>query len=162
MSSAGSPAAPSSAASSAASTPAAPATSAAPSSSAKPSPLVHPTPASARNTATSSAAHSGTFTAPAASSAVQGWGSYQVINAHRVHVQVCAKKVGKAYAVGVEAIAYNSSSQQGEIASVILPETPGQQGCTQTYLLYTDHLKVYSFIGQGGTITKKSAMKPIY
>jgi hypothetical protein len=106
---------------------------------------------------------SGTFTVPAASSAVDGWGSYQIINAHRVHVEVCAKKVGNAYAIGVEAIAYNSDySQQGEIASVILPETPGQQGCSQTYLLFTGHLKVYSFIGQGGTITAKSPLKSIY
>jgi hypothetical protein len=106
---------------------------------------------------------SGTFTVPAASSAVDGWGSYQVINAHRIHVEVCAKKVGNVFAIGVEAIAYNSDySQSGEIASVILPQTPGQQGCSQTYLLYTAHLKVYSFIGQGGTITKKTPLKSIF
>jgi hypothetical protein len=80
-----------------------------------------------------------------------------------MYVQVCAKKVGNAYAIGVEAIAYNSDySQQGEIASVILPETPGQGGCTQTYLLFTAHLKVYSFIGQGGLIVKKSPLKSIF
>lgn len=110
-----------------------------------------------------SSATSGTFTVPAASSAVDGYGSYQIINSHRIHVEVCAKKVGTAFAIGVEAIAYNSDySQQGEIASVILPETPGQQGCTQTNLLFTSHLKVYSFIGQGGSITKKSPMKSIF
>jgi hypothetical protein len=80
-----------------------------------------------------------------------------------MHVQVCAKKVGSAYAIGVEAVAYNSTyTAQGESASVILPETPGQQGCTQTNLLYTSHLKVYSFIAQGGTITKKTPMKSIF
>lgn len=133
-----------------------------PSPTSQPTPLVHPTPASARNT-TSGSGHSGTFTAPAASSAVQGHGSYQILNAHRVHVEVCAKKVGSAYGVGVEAVAYSSDySKSAEIASVILPQTPGQQGCSQAYLLYTDHLKVYSFIATGGKITKKSAMKSVY
>jgi hypothetical protein len=78
-------------------------------------------------------------------------------------VEVCAKKVGNVYAICVEAIAYNSNySQQGAIASVILPETPGQQGCSQAYLLFTGHLKVYSFLGQGGTITKKTPLKSIF
>jgi hypothetical protein len=110
-----------------------------------------------------SAASSGTFTVPAADSGVDGWGSYQIISAHRIHVQVCAKKTGSDSAIGVEAIAYNSDySQQGEIASVLLPENPVKQGCSQTYLLFTSHLKVYSFIGQGGTIIKKSSMKSIF
>lgn len=78
-------------------------------------------------------------------------------------MEVCAKKTGNANAIGVEAVAYNSDySQSGAIASVILPETPGQQGCEQTYLLFTSHLKVYSFIGQGGTIIKKTPMKSIF
>jgi hypothetical protein len=119
--------------------------------------------AAASSSAADGSSGSGTFTAPAASAAVDGWGSYQVINAHRIHVEVCAKNVGSASEIGVEAIAYNSNySQQGEIASVILPETPGQQGCTQTYLLFTAHLKVYSFIGQGGTIIKKTPLKSIF
>jgi hypothetical protein len=111
-----------------------------------------------------SGASSGSFIAPAATSAVEGWGTYKKISASLVHVQVCAKKVGSASAVGVEAIAYNSDySQQGEIASVILPQTPGQEGCTQTTLFYTAHLKVYSFIGTStGTISQKSEMKSIY
>jgi hypothetical protein len=160
-SNAGSQPAPSSPAASSPTSPASQPTSPA-STAGTPTPLIHPTPASSR-TAASGSSRSGTFTAPAASSAVEGHGNYQVINPHRVYVQVCAKKVGTAYAVGVEAIAYNSSySEQGEIASVILPETPGQQGCTHAYLLYTDHLKVYTFIGQGGTITKKSKVKSIY
>jgi hypothetical protein len=108
-------------------------------------------------------ASSGNFTAPAVTSAVQGWGSYQIINAHRIHVQVCAKKVANVFAIGVEVFAYNSDySKHGALASVILPETPGQMGCTQTYLFYTAHLKVFSFIGQGGVITQKSPMKSIF
>jgi hypothetical protein len=96
-------------------------------------------------------------------SAVEGWGTYDKINAYRVHVEVCAEKIGSATAVGVEAIAYNSDySEQGEIASVLLPETPGKQGCSQVNLLYTAHLKVFAFVGQGGTIVKKSALKSIY
>ena len=124
------------------------------------SPAAH---ASSSSSSSGAAAGSGTFTAPAVSSAVQAHGSYNVINAHRMYVQVCAKKTGNVSAVGVEAIAYNSDySLQGEIASIILPATPGQQGCTQTYLLYSAHLKVYTFIGSGGTITQKSAMKTIF
>ncbi|HLK00141.1 MAG TPA: hypothetical protein VKU39_09570 [Streptosporangiaceae bacterium] len=127
-------------------------------------PAVHASsPVAARTGVAPAGAPSGTFTAPAASAAVVGWGSYTKISAHLVHVQVCAKKVGNVFAVGVEAIAYNSDySKQGEIASVILPETPGQQACTQINLFYTAHLKVYSFLGSGGTITKKSPLKTIY
>jgi hypothetical protein len=80
-----------------------------------------------------------------------------------MHVEVCAEKVGSVGAIGVEAIGYNSDySQQGEIASVLLPQTPGKQGCTQTNLLFSSHLRVYSFIGVGGTITKKSSLKSIF
>ena len=108
-------------------------------------------------------ASSGKFTAPRASSAVKAWGSYRKINAHRVYVQVCIQKTGKAFAVGVEAVAYSSNYRQhAAIAAVILPETPGQHGCTQTNLRYTGHLKVYTFLGQGGRITKTTKMKSIY
>jgi hypothetical protein len=124
---------------------------------------VGPKPSKADTTTDPAIAGSGTFTAPEVSSAIVAHGSYQKINAHRMYVQVCAKKVGNVSAVGVEAIAYNSDySLQGEIASIILPATPGQQGCTQTYLLYSAHLKVYTFIGSGGSITQKSAMKTIF
>jgi hypothetical protein len=108
-------------------------------------------------------APSGKFTAPAVTPAVIGYGSYAKINSHLVHVQVCAKKVGNVEAIGVEAVAYNSDySKSADIAAVILPETPGQAGCAQINLFYTAHLKVFSFIGKGGTITQKSAYKTIY
>jgi hypothetical protein len=111
-----------------------------------------------------SGASSGSFTAPAVTSAVKGWGTYQKIGTSLVHVEVCAQKTGSVNAVGVEAVAYNSDySLSGKIASVILPSTPGQKGCTQTTLFYSAHLKVYSFIGgANGTITAQSAMKSIY
>jgi hypothetical protein len=107
---------------------------------------------------------SGSFTAPAVTSSVKGWGTYQKTGAGLVHVQVCAQKTGSANAVGVEVVAYNSAdSKSGAIASVILPQTPGQEGCEQTTLFDTAHLKVYSFIGgANGTITQQSAMKSIY
>ena len=80
-----------------------------------------------------------------------------------VQVQVCAKKVSGSDAVGVEVIGYGSDgAQQGAIASVVLPQNPQLEGCQQTKLLNVVHLKVYSFIGQGGTIVKKSSMKSIY
>jgi hypothetical protein len=93
---------------------------------------------------------------------VKGWGSYKKEGV-RMYVQVCAEKTGSATAIGVEAIAYNSDySAQGEIASVLLPENPAKQGCSQTTLLFSSHLKVYSFVASGGTITKKSSMKSIF
>jgi|SRR5579859_1903727 len=116
-------------------------------------------------TATAAAgAPSGSFTVPAVSADVVGYGSYQKINSHLVHVQVCAKRLGGQF-VGVEAVAYNSDySKHGVIASVIGPETPnGSSGvCSQINLFYTAHLKVYSFDASGGSITAKSAMKVIY
>jgi hypothetical protein len=133
-------------------------------SSSSASPSANPIQAQGPSTAATGApGASGTFTVPAATAAVKGYGSYQKINSHLVHVKVCAQKVGAAFAVGVEAQAYNSDySKHGTIASVILPETPGQQACTQINLFYTAHLKVFSFIGNGGLITKKSPMKVIY
>jgi hypothetical protein len=105
----------------------------------------------------------GSFTAPAANAEVEGWGSYKKINSVVVEVQVCAKKVGGSDAVGVEVVGYGSGgTQQGAIASVILPQNPQAEGCQQTRLLNVVHLKVYSFIGQGGSIVKKSAMKSIF
>jgi hypothetical protein len=110
-----------------------------------------------------SSATSGSFTAPSLSAGVKGWGTYDKVNANRVHVEVCAEKTGSATAVGVEVFAYNSDhSQVGAIASVLLPETPGKEGCSQTNLLFAAHLKVYSFIGQGGTIVQKSPLKSIF
>jgi hypothetical protein len=109
--------------------------------------------------------NSGSFTAPRATSAVKGWGNYHVTNAHRVHVQTCVQKTGHVFAVGMEAVAYNANyTRHSAIAAVILPETPGASHgvCTQMNLLYTAHLKVFTFIGQGGFITKKSPMKTIY
>lgn|GEM_PF-4490819 len=79
------------------------------------------------------------------------------------HVQVCADKVSGSDAVGVEVVGYGSSGTQVDaIASVILPANPAHSGCQQTNMLNVVHLKVYSFIGVGGTITKKSPLKSIY
>ena len=111
-------------------------------------------------------ANSGNFNVPAASSQVKGWGNYHKINAHRVHVQVCAKRSpGGSEFVVVEAIAYNGNySKHSAIAAPLGPQTPGASHgiCAQMNLLYTAHLKVFSFIGNGGKITKKSSMKTIY
>jgi len=110
-------------------------------------------------------ASSGSFSVPSASSVVKGWGNFHLINSHRVHVQTCAKRIGSSSWVGVEAIAYNANySKHSAIASVLGPDTPGASRgvCTQMNLLYTAHLKVFSFVGSGGSITKKSAMKTIY
>jgi hypothetical protein len=118
-------------------------------------------PASAATTAAH--ASKGSFTVPAASSVVKAWGTYDKINAHRVKVTICAKKTGNASWVGAEAFAYTSNYKQHvAIAGVVGPDTPGQQSCGTAYLLDTAHLKVFTFIGVGGSITKKSSLKSIY
>jgi hypothetical protein len=111
-------------------------------------------------------ANSGSFNVPSASSVIKGWGSYKRINSHVVHVQMCAKRTSGSSWVGAEAIAYNSNySKHTNIAAVLGPDTPGASKgvCAQINLLYTGHLKVFTFVGgNNGKIAKKSAVKTIY
>jgi hypothetical protein len=117
-------------------------------------------PASASTTAAHS--NSGSFTVPSASSAVKGWGSYTKINAHRIKVTVCVKQTGNAYAVGAEAVAYSANyKSSGAIAAVVLPES-SRSACSTAYLFFTSHLKVHTFIGNGGKIVKTSSVKKIF
>jgi hypothetical protein len=115
--------------------------------------------------AATSVAHasSGKFTVPSASSSVKSWGTYDIINAHRVQVTICTKITGSAFFVIGEAIAYNASlSQHDAIAAAVGQETPGGESCSHANLLYTAHLKVFTEIGSGGRIVAKSALKTIY
>ena len=114
--------------------------------------------------ASTTAAHAskGSFTIPAASSAVKGWGTYDRLNAFRVKVTICSQKKSGSW-VGAEAIAYSANyKSHSEIAGVVGPDTPGQKSCGTAYLLNTAHLKVYTFIGNNGRIVKKSKLKTIY
>jgi hypothetical protein len=108
-------------------------------------------------------ASSGTFTIPSANSSVRAWGSYDIINAHRVKVTVCAVISGNAFFVIGEAVAYNANlSQHDAIAAAVGQETPGGKSCGSTNLLYTSHLKVFTEIGAGGKIVAKSKVKTVY
>jgi hypothetical protein len=117
--------------------------------------------------ASTSAAHGvNNFTAPGIKghyNVVQGWGSYKKLNAVRVQVRMCVKQTGNAFAVGAEALVYNNAGKTKNIAGIILQGHKGQTACgTTTFLFYSAHLKVFTFVGNGGHIVAKSALKKIY
>ncbi len=121
-------------------------------------------PASASTTAAHSSTHN--FTMPSIKghyNVVKGWGSYHKLNAARVRVTACVQQTGNAFAVGAEAVAYNAQGRSKNIAGVILQGHKGQKSCgTMTFLFYGVHLKVFTFVGNGGHIVAKSSMKKIY
>jgi hypothetical protein len=109
-------------------------------------------------------ANSGSFTVPAIAgeNVASGTGTYTKIGSDRVEVHVCVTQTGKAFAVGIEAFAYNSAGASKDIGAVVL-QGPGHSACgTLTFLFYTAHLTVHTFIGTGGTITKTSPVLKIY
>lgn len=118
--------------------------------------------------ASTSAAHSSThnFNAPSIKgryNVVKGWGSYKKLNAARVTVWICVKQTGNAFAVGAEAVAYNAQGRSKNIAGIILQGHKGQSSCGHiTFLFYSAHLKVYTFVGNGGHIVAKSSVKKLY
>jgi hypothetical protein len=94
---------------------------------------------------------------------VQGWGSYNKENAAKTLVWACVKQTGSAYAVGAEAVAYNSRGGSKNIAGIIIQGHKGQVSCGHlTFLFYGSHLKVFTFVGNGGHIVAKSKVKTIY
>ncbi len=106
---------------------------------------------------------SGSFTVPsiASDNVVSGYGTYAKSGV-RVKVTVCAKQTGKAFSVGAEAIAYNSSGASKNVGAVVL-NGPGDTECgTNTFLFYTAHLKVHAFIGTNGTITATGPTLTLY
>jgi len=79
-----------------------------------------------------------------------------------VEVHVCVTQTGKAFAVGIQAVVYNSAGATKDIGAVVL-NGAGQQSCgTLTFIGYTAHLKVHTFIGAGGNITKTSPVLSVY
>jgi len=79
-----------------------------------------------------------------------------------VEVHVCVTQTGKAFAVGIQAVVYNSAGATKDIGAVVL-NGAGQQSCgTLKFIGYTAHLKVHTFIGAGGNITKTSPVLSVY
>ncbi len=94
---------------------------------------------------------------------VCGWGAYTKIGTSRVKVTMCAQQTGAAFSVGTQALLYSSSGSSKDLGAVILTG-PGEPTCvSQTFILYTAHLKVHAFIGGSkGTISKTGPTLTLY
>ena len=134
--------------------------------SARPTSSRHAT-ASPHESSSSGSTTSGThnFTVPAipGDNVVAGWGSYTKIGTARVKVTMCAKQTGAAFSVGAIALVYSASGASQNIGATILTG-PGNTTCvTNTFILYTAHLRVHAFIGGGnGTIVKTGPVLTLY
>jgi hypothetical protein len=115
------------------------------------------------STDTKSGSHSFTVPSISGDNVVSAWGSYQKIGTARVKVDVCAKQTGTAFAVGAVALVYSAGGSSQNIGATDL-NGPGDQNCvTNTFILYTAHLKVHAFIGgSGGTIVKTGPVLTLY
>jgi hypothetical protein len=78
-------------------------------------------------------------------------------------VTICAQQTGAAFSVGTQALLYSSSGSSKDLGAVILTG-PGEPTCvSQTFLLYTAHMKVHAFIGGNkGTIAKTGPTLTLY
>jgi hypothetical protein len=94
---------------------------------------------------------------------VSAYGSYEKIGTARVKVTMCAKQTGKAFSVGAIALVYSASGSSKNIGATLL-NGPGDSTCvSNTFILYTAHLKVHAFIGgSNGTIIKTGPVLSIY
>jgi hypothetical protein len=94
---------------------------------------------------------------------VTAYGSYTKIGTARVKVTMCAKQTGAAFATGAEALVYSASGASKNIGAT-LQNGPGDSACvSNTFILYTAHLKVHAFIGgSNGTIVKTGPVLTIY
>ena len=94
---------------------------------------------------------------------VEGYGSYEKIGTARVKVTMCAKQTGAAFSVGDEALAYTASGSSQNLGATILTGPPNESCVTNTFILYTAHLKVHAFIGgSNGTIIKTGPTLTLY
>lgn len=114
-------------------------------------------------TSASSGTHSFTVPAIPGENVVSAYGSYTMIGTARVKVTMCAKQTGAAFSVGAEALVYSASGSSQNIGATILTG-PGNSSCvSNTFILYTAHLKVHAFIGGNkGTIVKTGPVLTIY
>ena len=119
--------------------------------------------ATTSSTGTSSGTHSFTVPAIPGENVVTAWGSYTKIGTARVKVDMCAKQTGTAFSVGAIALVYDASGASQNIGATILTG-PGNTSCvTNTFIIYTAHLKVHAFIGGShGTIVKTGPVLTIY
>jgi hypothetical protein len=119
----------------------------------------------ATSTPTKTSSGGDDFTVPAipGDNVVTAYGSYSKIGTARVKVIVCAKQTGTAFSVGAVALVYDSSGASQNIGATILTG-PGNSTCvSNTFILYTAHLKVHAFIGgSNGTIEKTGPVLTIY
>jgi hypothetical protein len=105
------------------------------------------------------------FTVPTIKShnVVTAWGSYKKVNSARVMVTICARQTGSAFAVGAIAVVSKANGTSKNIAAVIIQGHRGSTVCGHmSFIFYTAHLKVHTFIGSGGRIVATSQVKKIY
>jgi hypothetical protein len=113
-------------------------------------------------TNTSSGTHNFTVPAIPGDNVVTAWGSYTMMGTARVKVTMCAKQTGTAFSVGALALVYDASGASKNIGAVVLTG-PGNTSCVAiTFILYTAHLKVHTFIGDHGNIVKTGPVQTIY
>jgi hypothetical protein len=114
-------------------------------------------------TKTSSGTHSFTVPSIPGDNVVSAYGSYAKIGTARVKVTMCAKQTGTAFSVGAIALVYSASGSNQNIGATILTG-PGNSTCvSNTFILYTAHLKVHAFIGgSNGTIVKTGPVLTLY
>lgn len=119
--------------------------------------------ATSSSTSTSSGTHSFTVPSIPGDNVVSAYGSYEKIGTARVKVTMCAKQTGTAFSVGAIALVYSASGSSQNIGATILTG-PGNSSCvSNTFILYTAHLKVHAFIGGSkGTIIKTGPVLTIY
>jgi hypothetical protein len=73
-----------------------------------------------------------------------------------------ASQTGGTQQVGAVAVAYNASGASKNVGAVVLTG-PGTSSCgTITFLFYTAHLKVHSFIGNQGKVVKTGPILTLY
>jgi hypothetical protein len=139
--------------------------SAAPKRSATATASAHRTSSPRATSSSSSSSGTHTFTVPSISgdNVVTASGSYEKIGTARVKVTMCAKQTGAAFSVGAIALVYSASGSSQNIGATILTG-PGNSSCvSNTFILYTAHLKVHAFIGgSNGTIIKTGPVLTIY
>jgi|SRR5580692_2223529 hypothetical protein len=120
-------------------------------------------PRATSSSSTSSGTHSFTVPSIPGDNVVSAYGSYEKIGTARVKVTMCAKQTGTAFSVGAIALVYSASGSSQNIGATILTG-PGNSSCvSNTFILYTAHLKVHAFIGGNkGTIVKTGPVLTIY
>lgn len=114
-------------------------------------------------TNTSSGTHSFTVPSIPGDNVVTAYGSYAKIGTASVKVTMCAKQTGTAFSVGAIALVYDASGASRNIGATILTG-PGDTTCvSNTFILYTAHLKVHAFVGgSNGTIVKTGPVLTLY